>query len=226
MTAPFIVLQAPSNPNTGMGANLIADGTGASFRVWAPNASSVQVQLRASDADDYQTLWLAPDATNARYFSADIGGPVQEAQYRISITNSGIGDLNPGGVFERVDPYARDVESSDTDAPGFITNPAFGFTPFTTPAFADFIIYQMHIGSFAGLNDSLADSIVNRVSTFRQIAEHKLDRIRQMNFNAVAFLPTNQTPFKTSEGYGPSNFFSPEVADGDPDDLCFLVDQF
>ena len=225
MTTTFAVLQAPSNPNTGMGTNLIAGETGASFRVWAPNASSVRVLLRASDADDYQTLSLAPDATNAQYFSADIGGPVQEAQYRFSITNNGIGDLNPGGVFERVDPYARDVESSDAAAPGFITNPAFGFSPFTAPAFADFIIYQMHIGSFAGLNDGLAGSIVNRVATFRQIAEHKLDRIRQMNFNAVAFLPTNQTPFKTSEGYGPSNFFSPEVAYGDPDDLCFLVDQ-
>jgi 1,4-alpha-glucan branching enzyme len=224
MTA-FTVLQAPSNPNSGMGANLLAGGTGASFRVWAPNASSVRVLLRASDADDYQALALAPDATNAQYFSADIGGAVLETQYRFSITNSGIGAFNPGGVFERVDPYVRDVESSDAAAPGFITAPAFAFTPFATPAFADFIIYQMHIGSFAGLNDDLAGSIVNRVATFRQIAEHKLDRIRQMNFNAVAFLPTNQTPSGASEGYAPTNFFTPEVAYGDPDDLCFLVDQ-
>jgi 1,4-alpha-glucan branching enzyme len=225
MASWYTVLRAPSDPGSGMGANLLAGGQSASFRVWAPDASVVRVLLRATDAEDYQALPLAPDATNPSYFSADIGGVAAEHQYRFSITNSGVGPDNPGGIFDRIDPYARDVETSDAAAPGYITRPSFAFAPFRTPRWEDFLIYQMHIGSFAGLNDGLGGSIQNRTATFRQIANQKLDRIRSLNFNAVQFLPTSQTPFKASEGYAPANFFSPEVDYGDPDDLCYLVDQ-
>jgi 1,4-alpha-glucan branching enzyme len=225
MATLYTVLKAPSDPTSGMGANLLVGGKGASFRVWAPNASAVRVRLKPTDAEDYQDLPLSPDASNPEYFSADIGGAAGEHQYRFSITNNGLGAFNPGGLFERVDPYARDVETSDAASPGFIVDPGFSFASFQTPSFDAFIIYQFHIGSFAGLNDGLAGTIVNRTATFRQIADNKLDRIRRMNFNAVAFLPTAQTPYKTSEGYAPANFFAPEVDYGDPDDLRYLVDQ-
>ena len=225
MATVYKILKAPSAPSSGMGANLLSDGTGVSFRVWAPNASAVRVLLRASDAESYQSLDLAPDLNNANYYSADVRGAGREHQYRFSIDNNRQGPDNPGGVFERVDPYARDVETSDADAPGFITNPAFEFIPFQSPRFEDYLIYQLHIGSFAGLGDGLANQVANRTAAFRQIADNKLDYVRSMNFNAVEFLPTTQTPFKTSEGYVPSNFFSPEVDYGDPDDLCYLIDQ-
>src|SRR5947209_1223095 len=82
-------------------------------------------------------------------------GVAAEHQYRFSITNSGVGSDKPGGDFERIDPYARDVETSDAGAPGYITQPSFAFGPFRTPRWENFLLYQMHIGSFAGLNDGL-----------------------------------------------------------------------
>jgi 1,4-alpha-glucan branching enzyme len=221
----YAIRKAPSDPASGMGANLLSDGAGVSFRVWAPNASAVQVLLRATDAEGYQSLDLAADPANGAYYSADVLGAGREHQYRFSIVNNHQGPDNPGGAVERIDPYARDVETSDANAPGFITDPAFAFVPFRPPYFEDYLIYQLHLGSFAGLGDGLADHITNRTATFRQIADNKLDHIRGMNFNAVEFLPTSQTPFKASEGYAPSNFFSPEVDYGDPEDLCYLVDQ-
>lgn len=225
MATEYALLKAPSAPFSGMGANLLSDGTGVSFRVWAPNASAVRVLLRATDTERYRSFDLAADLANGAYYSADVRGAGREHQYRFSIVNNHQGPDNPGGVFERVDPYTRDVETSDADAPGFITVPAFAFVPFQSPRFEDYLIYQLHVGSFAGLGDGLTDQIANRTATFRQIADNKLDYVRSMNFNAVEFLPTTQTPFKTSEGYAPSNFFSPEVDYGDPDDLCYLIDQ-
>jgi 1,4-alpha-glucan branching enzyme len=221
----YTILRPNSDPASGMGANLLTGG-GASFRVWAPNASAVNVLLRRSDADDYQTLPLTADPSNAQYFSADVTPVAADHQYRFSISNdSHLGPDNPGGVFERVDPYARDVESSDAAAPGYVVAVAPPATPFQTPSFETFIVYQLHIGSFAGLDDAIAAQVVNRTATFRQIAQTRLDYIQSMHFDAVAFLPTSEQPFKSSEGYAPSNFFAPESDYGDPSDLAFLVDE-
>jgi 1,4-alpha-glucan branching enzyme len=220
---PFAILRPNSDPRSGMGANLLPGG--ASFRVWAPNASSVLVLLRTSDADEYQPLPLSADPSNANYRSADVSGVTAGDQYRFSITNDHLGPDNPGGVFERIDPYARDVESADAAAPGFVVAPAPPISPFRTPPFESFIVYQLHVGSFAGLDDDIANEVVNRTATFRQIAAARLDYIQSMHFDAVAFLPTSQQPFKSSEGYAPSNFFSPEADYGDPIDLAFLVDE-
>jgi 1,4-alpha-glucan branching enzyme len=225
MPGTYVVVKAPSEPNSGMGANLLSGGQQASFRVWAPDASDVRVLLRATDADSYQTLPLTADVGNQEYFSADIAGIDEGHQYRFRITNSGVGDNNPGGIFERIDPYTREVESAEASAPGYVVHPGFPFVSFRTPRWEDFIIYQLHIGSFAGLNDGLRDQIKNDVATFRQIADHKLDRIRALEFNAVQFLPTSQTPLKATEGYAPANFFAPDDDYGDPVDLCYLVDQ-
>ncbi|HEX4448067.1 MAG TPA: alpha-amylase family glycosyl hydrolase [Polyangiaceae bacterium] len=225
MANVYAVLRPSSDPGSGMGANLLPQGGGASFRVWAPNASAVSVLLRPSDAQPIETLPLTPDPSNRDYHSADVSAVAAGHQYRFSLTNSQVGPDNPGGIFERVDPYARDVESSDASAPGYVVAPAPPPSSFATPRFPNFIIYQCHVGSFAGLNDPVAAQVVNRTATFRQIATNRLDYIRSMNFDAVEFLPTAEEPFKSSEGYAPSNYFAPESDYGDPSDLAFLVDE-
>src|SRR5215212_50730 len=192
MPVAYAVLRSPSDPASGMGANLLPDGRGASFRVWAPNATDVQILLRPTDGLPYQSFGLLPDPSNHQYFSVDIGGVAEGHQYRFQITNSGVGENNSGGVFERIDPYTRDIESTDAAAPGYVVRPSFPSVPFQTPRWENFIIYQLHLGSAAGLNDGLANQIVNRVATFRQIADNKLDRIRALGFNAIQFLPASQ----------------------------------
>jgi 1,4-alpha-glucan branching enzyme len=113
-----------------------------------------------------------------------VAGVAPGDEYRFSIVNDPRrGPDNPGGVFERVDPYARDVTSADAVAPAIVTVPP---TPVHRAFPADLVIYQLHIGSFAGLNDGIA--VVNRRATFRQIADHKLARIAELGFTAVEFL--------------------------------------
>src|SRR4029077_7292805 len=115
-----------SAPNTGMGANLLAGG-GASFRVWTPNSSAVRLKIRADGPSAYTELALAPDAGNAAYWSADVANVAAGHRYRFRMTNVGAGADNPGGDFEHVDPYAREVESSALSADGFVVDPAFPF---------------------------------------------------------------------------------------------------
>ena len=45
-----------------------------------------------------------------------------------------------------------------------------------------------------------------------------------MHFNAVQFLPTGEYRGSEGEAYNPSNYYAPEVLDGQPDDLRRLID--
>jgi 1,4-alpha-glucan branching enzyme len=224
---PYTIANAPSSDTSGMGANLRGNGPHTSFRVWAPNASRTQLRIRPDSNAPFTELDLAQDH-NPEYWSADLDGVTDGDRYRFLITNNQLGPLNPGGLYERIDPYARYAPNPDAAAWAVVIDPSFGFTQRASLNFADYNIYQLHVGSFAGLNDPLSGEVVNRVASFRQLCsplDNKLDYIRDLNFNAVQFLPTSQSPAATGEGYAPENFFAPESAFGAPADLRFLVDQ-
>ncbi len=213
----YTVKQSPSVANSGMGANLFADKSGASFRVWAPNASKVVLVLNGKEEFD-----LAKDNSNNEYYSIEVNGVKADDQYRYKITNNGVPPNNPGGDFDRTDSYARDVESSGNDAKAIVVDPNYTFTAFQTPYFENFIIYQLQIGSFAGFNDGIP--VKDKTATFLDVIP-KLDYIRDMGFNAIQFLPAGEYPGNSNEGYSPTDFFAPESAFGSPTDLRKLVDE-
>ena len=74
MPSLFNILRATSASTSGMGANLLPGSAGASFRVWAPSATKVDVLLRASGGPAYTRLPLGIDPTNAAYHSAESVG--------------------------------------------------------------------------------------------------------------------------------------------------------
>ena len=220
----YAVVRSPSTPASGMGANLLPAGTGASFRVWAPNAGAVAVRLRPDGASPYTDLPLAQDPADGEYWSADVSGVAAGHRYRFRMANSGVGAENPGGIFERPDPYARDVEHSGGSADAFVLDPVFAFAPFQTPRFENFIIYQLHVGSFRGRNDDPAVVPVNFTARFGDVVG-RLPYVKGMGFNAIQFLPAGEYPGDRSAGYASTNFFAPESAFGHPDELRQLVDQ-
>ncbi|HWF11464.1 MAG TPA: hypothetical protein VG297_23510, partial [Bryobacteraceae bacterium] len=206
-----------------LGANLFPDKSGASFRVWAPNASAVNVRLSPNAAQALQPFPLSADPTNPGYWSAGITGVAAGHLYQFEITNRGGDKYDPGGVpFLRIDPAARQVQSSDRRVPGFVLDPTT-FTwksSFPTPSFENFIIYQAHVGTFAGRGDGLPVVTDSNGSTasFADVAA-KLGYIRSMNFNAVQFLPNGEYRGSEGEAYNPSNYYAPESLYGSPDDL-------
>jgi 1,4-alpha-glucan branching enzyme len=200
----------------GMGANLVGDVC--SFRVWAPNAIAVSVDIWHDE--QLSQVVLAPEPSNPSYWSIDVAGVVAGQPYQFSIVNKGDDPHNPGGIFTRVDAYARQVESAEDNARGIVVDWQQEWSEFATPKFGDLIIYQAHVGSFAGLNDHLN---ISTYATFTDF-ETKLGYIRELGFNALQLLPTEQVDGIDGEGYGATNMFAPHNGYGTPADLRSLVD--
>jgi 1,4-alpha-glucan branching enzyme len=229
------MMRAPSPNNDGMGSLLYADGT-ARFRVWAPNASRVQLFGDFTGNSPASALDLAPEPGTGNW-SADQVPVAANDKYQYVITNPG-GVNNLAGTYYHTDARAQQVQSSDAASLGYVIDPAI-YTrtrqPFSTPAFQDFLIYQLHIGSFAGRNDGI--SVIDNIATFVDVIT-KLDYIRGLGFNAIELLPI--TDFLcdlpganlgtgADEGYGPSDMFASEDAyASSPDravaDLIQLID--
>jgi 1,4-alpha-glucan branching enzyme len=207
-------MRAPSPNNDGMGSLLYADGT-ARFRVWAPNAS--RVQLVGDFTGNALDLALEPGTGN---WSADQIPVTANDKYQYIITNPG-GVNNLAGTYTRTDARAQQVQSSDAASQGYVVDPAI-FTAnrqsFTTPAFQEFLIYQLHVGSFAGKNDNIP--VTNNIATFVDVIA-KLDYIRGLGFNAIELLPVSDflcdlpgasLGIGADEGYGPCDLFASEDA--------------
>jgi 1,4-alpha-glucan branching enzyme len=119
------------------------------------------------------------------------------------------------------------VTSSDPKLPALVVDPTnFIFqSNFVTPSFNNFIIYQAHVGSFAGRNDGLPVQTDSNggTSTFSDV-EKKLDYVRSLNFNAIQFLPNGEYRGSEGEAYNPSNYYALAKQYGTPDELRALVD--
>ncbi len=203
----------------GMGANLQQDNV-CSFRLWAPNAKSVTV---VGDFTQWLEQGVALTSESDGYWSVDVAEVSAGQAYKFVIENVGGFAHNPGGTIWRVDAYAREVQNSAANAKGYIVDPTFAFTPFQTPRFENFLLYQLHIGTFAGLNDTTPVDPDTREATFVDIIP-KLSYIRALGFNALALLPVGQMGLRIGEGYSPTNWFAPDETYGSPTALRQLVE--
>jgi 1,4-alpha-glucan branching enzyme len=201
-------VRAPAPDNDGMGSLLRPDGS-CRFRVWAPNARRVQVM---GDFTNWNSapLDLASEGSSGNWSADQI--PAQAGQmYKYLITNRGGPNNDNSQVWERTDARALQVESSSAASAGYVVAPfPSARQPFRTPAFQDFILYQMHVGSFAGRNDGIP--VRNNTATFVDLIS-KLDYIRGLGFNAIAPLPISDSFTDVGgagEGYGPSDMYASE----------------
>lgn len=200
-------MRAPAPANDGMGM-LLANGT-CRFRVWAPNASLVQVVLGSPSATPIN---LAPEGSSGNWSADQIPASAGD-RYQYIITNKGGTDNDNSQPWLRTDARALQVESSAAASMGYIV-PAFPAVrqPFTTPTFEDFLIYQLHIGSYCGRNDGIA--VNGNTATFVDLID-KLDYVRGLGFNAIATLPITDAQCDlhgAGELYGPSDMFASEDA--------------
>ncbi len=217
-------MRAPAPANDGMGSLLINGSC--RFRVWAPNAQRVQVVMGSPSGTTFD-LASEPGTGN---WSADQIPASPGDKYQYIITNAGGVNNDNYQPWYRTDARALQVESSAAASMGYIVPPfPQNRQPFTTPAFEDFLIYQLHVGSYCGRNDNVAVS--TNTATFVDLID-KLDYIRGLGFNAIAPLPITDAQCDlhgAGELYGPSDMFaaedlyasSPEKA---VDELLQLID--
>lgn len=199
----------------------LVDG-GCFFRVWAPNARKVSVLVQDGPYWEEVDISISqPLERNNDYWSGKVPGVRAWQLYRFQL------ELTDGKVVERLDPAARDVLSSELtrqdpssrNASVVLDNEPLSWAPFETPGFEDFIIYQLHIGSFCGREDEFSKAW----GTFADI-ESKLSYVRELGFNCIQPLPVQEFAMDRSWGYNPASFFAPESSYGSPFNLSQLVD--
>ena len=202
------------NNHTLMGAQLLQDGSGATFRVWAPAAREVRLLF---DYTDNGQGWVNQrtailQATGDGFWAGFV--PELEAGDRYLFYV--VGPIGGSEGLKR-DPYARDLSDNPMwpDCHCLLIDPqAFPWHDqgFRAPAFHELIIYQLHIGVWyipAGRNNG----------TFLDVAA-RVAYLRSLGINAIQPLPIVEFPGLYSLGYNGVDYFSPEtdygVRDNDP----------
>ncbi|AQT69213.1 1,4-alpha-glucan branching enzyme GlgB [Anaerohalosphaera lusitana] len=189
-------------PSSRPGAGAVPYDNGTTFRVWAPNASTMHVAGEFNSWSDSATP-LAHEGNG--WWSADISSASLGDEYRYVID----------GTLWKTDPRARDVVSSVGN--GVIYTNDYNWTPFTPPAWNEMVIYEMHIGSYY-------DTTAPGPGTWGA-ATSRLDHIQSLGVNAVKIMPVAEFPGEYSMGYNPVNLFAPESAYGRPDQMKMFIEQ-
>lgn len=199
---------------------ILTDG-GCNFRVWAPHAEQARVLLQSGDEwrHDDPVMSVNLDRSDDGYWNGFVPGVELGWLYRYEFEND-------GHTFQKLDAAARDVihsqltrhDPTSENASIVVTNQSNDWTPFDTPRFDDFLIYQFHCGTFAGRNDHFNKSIAG----FAEL-ESKLSYIHELGFSAIKLLPVQEFAMSRSWGYNPAAFFAPESAYGHPQELKHFV---
>src|SRR4029079_519140 len=74
-------------------------------------------------------------------------------------------------------------------------------------------IYEVHLGSG------------RQGETYRSLAEHLVNYVKDLGFTHVELLPVMEHPFVPSWGYHVTNYYAPTSRFGTPDDFRYLVDR-
>jgi 1,4-alpha-glucan branching enzyme len=179
---------------------------GATFRVWAPNASEVTL---VGDFNEWSEQVLVEDR-NTGYWSGFAPGAKADEEYQYVIYLPG----NERGR-RKNDPRAdwiRNGHSVIYDHAAFKWGEGFIPRHDTTG-----LVYELHIGAFYNPSPK-----TNRVATFDD-AIRKLDYLEKLGVDIIALMPINEYLTATSWGYNPEYLFAVEHDYGGPDGLKRFV---
>jgi 1,4-alpha-glucan branching enzyme len=183
--------------------------TGTVFRVWAPGASSATVRGTFNNWTNVNAL-----TRQGEFFVGHVVGARAGQKYKYFFNNN----------LWKPDARARFLDNTD-GYNGVIVDPlayAWRAPHFSPLPREQWVVYQLHVGSFAGLNDPLGS--FSRVATYREVAA-RAGHLQQLGVNAVLLNPVNEFPGNNSGGYNPVSFWAFESAHGSADDFKFMIDE-
>ncbi len=200
------------HPDTPMGATLVASG--ATFRCWAPRAKAVYVVGDFNHRLRNDAALLTRDQQG--HWRGFIPGVKDRQRYMFYVMGEGSEGL-------KRDPYARELESP-FPAECIIRRTDFPWheTGYVTPPFHEFVIYQLHVGTF------FAPNLPHKGGTFLDVAR-KLPYLADLGVTALQLMPIQEFQTSFSLGYNGTDYFSPEmdfaVADADLPDYVAEVNK-
>ena len=203
-----------------LGSHLVeVDGVkGVYFAVWAPSAKAVSV------VGDFN-YWLEGEhPLNVRWdesgiWEGFIPGLEKGTLYKYKI-HSHIGD----GKTEKADPFARYCEHPPKTA-SVVWDAAYQWKDKTwmnnrasrNGLDKPYSVYEVHLGSWKRKEG-------NEFLSYRELAEHLVNYVKEMQFTHVEFMPVMEYPYDPSWGYQLTGYFAPTSRFGSPKDFKFLVD--
>lgn len=174
----------------------IATSNGTQFRVWAPRAGLVTLDIEGGRSTPLATL----DRVYHEVFLDDAG---PGTRYRFRLDD---GEPLP-------DPASR-FQPEGVHGPSEVVDPAFAWTDesWTPPPLADLVFYELHVGTFTP------------AGTFAG-ARERLGYLRELGVTAVELMPVADFPGRWNWGYDHAALYAPSRAYGRPDDLRAFVDE-
>jgi 1,4-alpha-glucan branching enzyme len=194
-----------------MGATPYSDeeGSGVTFRAWAPFASKVHV---AGTFNSWSKIDDPLHSEGNGYWSADIPAAQVGHEYKF-VMNSG-----EENETWRVDTYVREVRHSNGDGVIAPHTPFQELVNYSTPPWNELVIYELHVGTF---NEDPHGP--DHRGTFRSIIP-KLPYLKDLGINAIQLLPANEFAMDISLGYNPAHLFAIETSYGGPNGLREFVE--
>jgi maltooligosyltrehalose trehalohydrolase len=183
-----------------IGAQPLPEGTGVSFRVWAPGHRSVDVAIEHPTGTQHHAL----DPDDGGYFSGIVPGLAAGARYRYR--------LDGGKAFP--DPASR-FQPEGPHGPSEVVDPTrFAWTDATWQGLPlqGQVLYELHVGSFTHEGTWAA-------------ALRELPALAELGVTAIELMPVAEFPGRFGWGYDGVCWFAPSHLYGTPDDLRRFVDR-
>ncbi|MBD3347671.1 MAG: DUF3459 domain-containing protein [Candidatus Eisenbacteria bacterium] len=190
-----------------LGSTLLPGG-GAVFRVWAPGATSVHVR------GEFNGWTLSdPMTQDGDYFVSRVPTASDRHQYKYYFSGSTWKPDARGkslNASENLNTHIEDRFRYDWQVEDF-----------DTPDFEEMVIYQLHVGTFAGRNDPYGSAPFP--AGFSEVSE-RVSHLAELGVNAVMLNPITEFPWDYSAGYNPITQWAPEWAYGTPDEFKEMID--
>ena len=182
--------------------------TGTAFRVWAPFAARVWV---SGDFNGWQEQESALVSEGNGNWSLDVRNVGHGTQYKYVI-DTGL------WIQWRNDPRVLELTASNGN--GFVfDHDSYDWAghSFSTPAWNEMVIYQMHVGTFVDDPGGLPGTFETAMTRF--------DYLQDLGVNVIQLMPTGEFPGDYSWGYNTSHPFSTESHYGGVNGLKEFVRQ-
>ncbi len=191
------------------GATLV-NGGAVVFKVWAPNVAQAFVR---GQFNAWGTLAMLK---TGEYFTAKALNVTDRSEYKFFFPTR----VADGGYAP--DPNAR-AFNSPASYNSIVENP-FRFTwtdeAFATPPAEKLVVYQLHIGTFSGLNDPVGTA--PNPARYSDVTA-RVAHLKSLGVNAVQLCPVNEFPGDLSAGYNPVSNYAPEWKYGTADEFKAMV---
>jgi 1,4-alpha-glucan branching enzyme len=200
-----------------LGCHLLGTGEGASFAVWAPNASAVSVigdwNGWSADADP-----LSPRLDQSGIWEGVIHGARHGQTYKYRIASQ-----EGYRILEKADPVGYLCELPPATA-SRIWSLDYAWQDSgwmqsrgeRNGLAAPMTLYEVHLGSWRRKDGAFLN--------YRELAHQLGDYLSDLGFTHVELMPITEHPFYGSWGYQTTGYFAPTARYGTPQDLMYFVD--